>query len=65
MALEWKVVDSGMKTWKIEITKEDAMNVSKWIGATNMMVEAKLRTLLSQSELDTWKKFEHAYHSFT
>lgn len=52
-----------MRTWSREITKEDAMNISKRITATNMTVEAKLRTPLSQSELDTWKKFEAPYHS--
>ena len=51
-----------MREWDIKITKEDAMNISKWITATNMMVEAKLRTPLSQAELDTWDKFKGAYY---
>jgi len=53
----------GGKALKVEITKEDAMNISKWITATNMMVEAKLRTPLSQSEIDTWEKFKPTYYS--
>jgi len=48
---------------KIEITREDAMNISKWITATSMMIEAKIRLPLSQSERDTWKKFAPIYHS--
>ena len=48
---------------KIEINREDAINIAKWITATNMMVEATLRTPMSQSELDTWAKFQPIYHS--
>lgn len=51
------------KTEKIECTKEDAMNISKWMTATSMMIEAGLRIPYSQSEYDTWKKFESLYHS--
>ena len=48
---------------KIEITKEDTINIAKWITATNMMVEARVRTPMSQSEIDTWAKFQPVYHS--
>jgi len=40
------------------ITKEDIINVGKWVTATSMMIEAKLRTPYSQSELDTYEKLE-------
>ena len=50
---------------KVEITMDDVIYITKWITATNMMVEAGVRTPLSQSELDTWKKFEPIYHSST
>lgn len=46
-----------MKKKNIECTQEDAMNISKWMTSTSMMIEAGLRTPLSQSEHDTWKKF--------
>lgn len=49
----------------IEITKEDAMNIAKWLTATGMMVEAGVRVPLSQSEHDTWAKFQPIYHSST
>ena len=48
---------------KIEITREDVTNISKWMTATSMMIEAKIRTPFSQSEHDTWKKFAPIYHS--
>ena len=41
-----------------QLTKEDCMNVRKWITATSMMIEGKLRTPLSQSEIDTWDKIQ-------
>ncbi len=47
----------------MEITKEDVLNIAKWITAANMMVEAGIRTPMSQSELDTWAKFQPIYHS--
>jgi hypothetical protein len=38
------------------LTEEDKLNVKKWLTATSMMIEAKLRTPYSQSELDTAEK---------
>ena len=52
-----------MKTENITVSKEDAMNISKWMTATSMMIEARLRTPYSQSELDTWEKFKVLYYS--
>lgn len=52
-----------VKKWTVELTREDVMNISKWVTATGMMVEAKLRTPLSESEHATWRKFQHIYHS--
>jgi len=43
---------SEEKKWNVEVTREDVM-----------MIEAKLRTPLSDSEHATWKKFQHIYHS--
>jgi ribosomal protein S13 len=40
----------------IELTDEDLMNVSKWITATSIMVEAKVRTPFSESEIKTAEK---------
>jgi len=39
------------------------MNISKWMTATSMMIEAGLRTPYSDSEYATWRKFERLYHS--
>ena len=39
-----------------ELTKEDCMNIRKWVNATGMFIQAKMRTTWSQSELDTWEK---------
>ena len=52
-----------VKKWTVELTREDVMNISKWITATTMMVEAGLRTPLSDAEHETWQKFQHIYHS--
>ena len=52
-----------VKKWNVELTREDVMNISKWITATGMMVEAGLRTPLSDSEHETWRKFQPIYHS--
>ena len=38
------------------LTKEDCMNIRRWVTATSMMIEGRLRTTWSQSELDTWEK---------
>jgi len=43
---------------RTELTKEDYLNIRKWVTATSMMVEAKVRTTWSQSELDTWEKIK-------
>lgn len=42
---------------KIEITEEDRMNILKWITAASIMIEAKVRTPFSESELKTGEKF--------
>lgn len=42
----------------MSITKEDCKNISKWVAATSMMIEAKLRTPWSESELATWEKIK-------
>jgi len=52
-----------VKKWTVELTREDVMNISKWITAVSMMVEAKIRTPMSDSEHATWKKFQYIYHS--
>jgi len=41
---------------KVEITEEDRINISKWMTATSMMIQAKLRTPLSDSERETFDK---------
>ena len=40
----------------VDLTEEDMLNVRKWLTATSMMIEAKLRTPYSQSELNTGEK---------
>ena len=52
-----------VKKWTVELTKEDVMNIAKWITSTNMMIEAKLRIPFSDEETKTWGKFMHIYHS--
>ena len=44
------------KTKLIELTDEDLLNIAKWITATSIMVEAKVRTPFSDSELKTAEK---------
>ena len=39
-----------------DLTKEDLLNIRKWQTATSMMIEGKLRTNWSDSELATGKK---------
>jgi len=41
---------------RLEITEEDRINIAKWMTATNMMIQAKLRTPLSDSERQTFDK---------
>ena len=43
---------------KESLTKEDCLNIRKWLTATSMMIEANIRTVWSQSELDTWEKIK-------
>ena len=43
-------------TKTVTLTDEDIMNIKKWLAATSMMVEAKLRTPFSQSEIATSDK---------
>ena len=38
------------------LTKEDFLNIRKWITATSMLIEAKVRTPYSDSENVTWDK---------
>jgi hypothetical protein len=45
-----------MSTKTIELTDEDLLNISKWIAATSMMVEAGIRTKFSDSEIKTAEK---------
>jgi len=40
----------------IELTDEDLLNVAQWITATSIMIEAKVRTPFSESELKTAEK---------
>ena len=40
------------------LNKEDCASVRKWLTATSMMIEAKLRTPYSESELKTWDKIK-------
>ena len=47
-----------------ELTKEDCMNIRKWIAATSMMIEARIRTSWSQSEFDTLDKIQKIERSF-
>ena len=42
----------------MELTKEDFLNIRKWVTATSMMIEAKLRTPYSDSELATIRKLD-------
>ncbi len=50
------------KKWNVEVTREDVLNISKWMTATTMMIEARMRTPYSESEHNTWRKFQHIYH---
>jgi hypothetical protein len=47
---------SKEKTKLIELTDEDLLNVAKWLTAASIMVEAKIRTPFSDSELKTAEK---------
>lgn len=40
----------------VTLTEEDMLNVRKWLTATSMMIEAKLRTPYTKSEYDTAEK---------
>ena len=42
----------------VKLTREDLGNIDKWITAANMMIEAKLRTLWTDSERATFKKLD-------
>ena len=42
----------------MSLTKEDLGNIDKWIAATGMMIEARLRTPWSDSERATFEKLE-------
>lgn len=49
-----------MKVYRVELTEEDVMNIRKWLTATSMMIEAKLRTNYSDSERKTSDKILYA-----
>lgn len=40
----------------MSLTKEDYLNIRKWLTATSMMIEARLRTPYSDSEIATGDK---------
>lgn len=40
------------------LTKEDHLNIQKWQTATTMVIQTKMRTPYSQSELDTSEKLK-------
>lgn len=42
----------------MSLTKEDFVNIRKWMTATSMMIEAKMRTPYSDSELSTGRKLD-------
>jgi hypothetical protein len=46
------------------LTKEDIMNIRKWITATTMMIEAKLRTPYSDSEFETIDKLHRLEYRY-
>lgn len=52
-----------MKKYDVELTREDVVNIAKWMTAASMMIDAGLRTPYSDSENATWKKFQHIYNS--
>ncbi len=47
-----------------ELTKEDIDNIGKWIAAASMMIEAKLRTTWSDSELNTLQKIHEIKYGY-
>ena len=47
-----------MDETKEELTKEDCLNIRKWMTATSMMIEARLRTTWTPSEQDTLEKIK-------
>ena len=42
----------------MSLTKEDFMNIRKWMTATSMMIEARMRTPYSDSETATGDKLK-------
>ena len=40
------------------LTKEDFLNIDKWITAASMMIDAKLRTPYTESEYETFRKLD-------
>ena len=50
----WNKISTKSKT--VELTDEDLGNVAKWITAASIMIEAKVRTPFSESELKTAEK---------
>jgi hypothetical protein len=44
----------------VYISKEDIMNVSKWMTCCSIMIEAGVRIPFSQSERDTWEKIKRS-----
>ena len=42
----------------MNLTREDLQNIDKWITATGIMIEGKIRTPWTDSELATFKKLD-------
>ena len=42
----------------VKLTKEDLGNIDKWITCANIMIEAEIRTLWTDSERATFKKLD-------
>ncbi len=42
----------------MKLTREDFGNIDKWINCANIMIEAKIRTLWTDSERATFKKLD-------
>jgi len=52
-----------MRKWMIEITKEDVMNIAKWMTSASILIEAGVRIPYSDSEHSTWNKLQPIYNS--
>jgi len=52
------------KTISLQLTKEDMMNIKKWITAASIMIEARVRTNWSESEQKTFDKLHKIEYGF-